>query len=138
MAINLIYIFEFSMSYTRITRLSWGRMGAQELIKMVSGLAPVAIALVLVAGIGSACYADVLLIQTLRELPPNSAAGVERPKSGVTMSDVTARFGEPNERFAAVGSPPISRWIYDNYTVYFEHNHVIHTVVKRTASRSVF
>lgn len=111
-------------------------MGSQELIKMVSGLAPVATALMLVAGIGSACYADVLLVQTLRALPPNSAAGVERPKSGATMSDVTARFGEPKERFAAVGSPPISRWIYDNYTVYFEHNHVIHTVVKRTASKA--
>lgn len=133
MAINMINIFEFSMSYTRITRVIWGKLGVRAPLKIMTRHTPLAAAWLCMAGVGSSCYADVLLMQMLRELPPNSSAGLERPKSGVTMSEVIARFGKPNERFAAVGSPPISRWTYDNYTVYFEHNHVIHTVIKRTA-----
>ena len=44
------------------------------------------------------------------------------------MSTVEANFGEPRARHAAVGQPPITRWDYDGFTVYFEHNHVIHAV----------
>jgi hypothetical protein len=29
----------------------------------------------------------------------------------------------------AVGRPPISRWEYPGFIVYFEHEHVIHAVV---------
>jgi len=28
-----------------------------------------------------------------------------------------------------VGKPPISRWEYPGFVVYFEHEHVIHSVV---------
>jgi len=54
---------------------------------------------------------------------------VARPKSGLSMEQVASKFGDPNQRVAAVGAPPISRWIYDTYTVYFENDRVIHSVM---------
>jgi hypothetical protein len=30
-----------------------------------------------------------------------------------------------------VGDPPISRWVYDHFTVYFEYDKVLHSVVNK-------
>lgn len=51
------------------------------------------------------------------------------PKHGMSMSQVQAGFGKPESRQGPVGKPPITRWHYANFTVVFEHSHVIHTVV---------
>ena len=32
---------------------------------------------------------------------------------------------------AAVGEPPISRWVYADFVVFFEYDRVIHAVIKR-------
>jgi len=56
------------------------------------------------------------------------AAGREMPSKGSTMSTVESRFGAPRTRHAAVGEPPITRWDYDGFSVYFEHQHVVHSV----------
>ena len=45
------------------------------------------------------------------------------------MDEVKQRFGMPREMSSPVGDPPISRWIYDQYTVYFEYRCVIHSVL---------
>jgi hypothetical protein len=45
------------------------------------------------------------------------------------MEKVEAQFGAPSERLPAVGEPPITRWKYPGFEVYFEHQLVIHTVV---------
>ena len=42
------------------------------------------------------------------------------PPRGLTMAQVEQRFGAPAERFAAVGQPPITRWVYPAFVVYFE------------------
>ncbi len=55
----------------------------------------------------------------------------ELPAAGITKSRVTSNWGEPASKIAAVGEPPISRWDYGNFVVYFEYDHVIHTVRKR-------
>jgi hypothetical protein len=52
-----------------------------------------------------------------------------RPRRGMTMHAVEARFGAPLERHPTVGKPPITRWDYDHFAVFFEKNRVIHTVV---------
>ena len=52
---------------------------------------------------------------------------------GLTKSDVEQRYGRPNERRAPVGEPPISRWLYDDYSVYFEHDLVIESVLNHGA-----
>lgn len=54
-----------------------------------------------------------------------------RPKSGMSMDQVSNQFGAPGQKYAAVGEPPITRWVYDHYTVYFEYDHVIHSVLHR-------
>ena len=53
------------------------------------------------------------------------------PTRGMTMRQVESNFGTPARRRAAVGDPPITRWEYDGFIVYFEHKHVIHSVAKR-------
>jgi hypothetical protein len=55
-------------------------------------------------------------------------ASVELPRRGISMSAVEARFGAPRARHAAVGQPPITRWDYEGFSVYFEHQHVVHAV----------
>jgi len=57
---------------------------------------------------------------------------VQKPRNGQSMEQVTETFGEPVERAAAVGEPPITRWRYGQFTVYFEHNRVIHAVAHRS------
>ena len=59
------------------------------------------------------------------------AAAVERPKRGSTMAVVQSRFGEPATRHAAVGKPPITRWDYPQFAVFFENDLVLHAVIVR-------
>jgi len=54
-----------------------------------------------------------------------------KPQKGMSKAQVRKRFGEPQQSLNAVGNPPISRWRYAEFTVYFEHNHVIHAVNNR-------
>jgi hypothetical protein len=54
---------------------------------------------------------------------------VPTPTRGMTMDQVAGKFGAPATKVPAVGQPPISRWEYPGFVVYFEHEHVIHSVV---------
>jgi hypothetical protein len=54
---------------------------------------------------------------------------VATPTRGMTMDQVASKFGAPAAKVPAVGTPPISRWEYPGFVVYFEHEHVIHSVV---------
>ncbi len=56
---------------------------------------------------------------------------MEMPVRGMHKDQVRAHFGEPREIKPAVGDPPISRWIYEGYTVYFEYSYVIQSVINR-------
>jgi hypothetical protein len=67
--------------------------------------------------------------ETLNMQTDASAAALERPKRGSTMSAVQSRFGEPVMRHATVGGPPITRWDYARFAVYFEHDRVLHAVI---------
>ena len=53
---------------------------------------------------------------------------VDRPKRGSTMTEVEKHFGAPVEKHATVGQPPITRWDYAGFSVFFEHDRVIHSV----------
>ncbi len=76
--------------------------------------------------------ADVLEMPT-REQAVSGGETVlrELPAKGMSMREVEQRFGAPVEKRDAVGNPPITRWIYDTYTVYFEHQYVVHAVLNR-------
>jgi len=54
---------------------------------------------------------------------------VVTPTRGMTMDQVATKFGAPVTKVPAVGKPPISRWEYPGFVVYFEADHVIHSVV---------
>ena len=74
------------------------------------------------------------LAQDLQMVGPPAEAGVAAPARGMSMAAVEQRFGAPAERFAAVGQPPISRWVYPDFVVFFEYQHVVHAVTNRAAS----
>ena len=52
------------------------------------------------------------------------------PVRGMRASQVQRQFGHPEEKKAAVGKPPISRWIYADYIVTFEGDYVINATLK--------
>ncbi len=52
------------------------------------------------------------------------------PRRGIEKAQVLKEFGEPISRSPAIGDPPITRWEYGDYYVFFEYEHVIHSVVK--------
>ncbi len=65
-----------------------------------------------------------------------SGAWVKMPARGMTMKKVRMWFGEPVKQYPAVGDPPITRWEYPNYIVYFEYDRVIEAVRKRKPATS--
>ncbi|AKH19593.1 hypothetical protein [Sedimenticola thiotaurini] len=75
--------------------------------------------------------ADVLLLDAIEQAPANSSEGLLRPRTGQTMDAVRAQFGSPSQELPWVGEPPITRWVYPKFTVYFENEYVINTVVHR-------
>ena len=66
------------------------------------------------------------------------ASQIERPKRGISMSDVEKHFGAPVTRHPAVGrggehQPPITRWDYNGFSVFFESDRVIDAVTTGSA-----
>jgi hypothetical protein len=70
--------------------------------------------------------ADVLLIEEVRQ-----AGNMDVPVNGMKKADVSARYGDPAQVHAAVGDPPITRWDYGQWSVYFEYDTVLFTVVHK-------
>jgi len=75
-----------------------------------------------------AISADTLLIEDVSAA--QETAG-ERPARGISMDEVTERWGQPVKKGAPVGDPPIARWEYPSFVVYFEYQTVLHSVVSR-------
>lgn len=74
-----------------------------------------------------ACLAaDVLLIEEVRQ-----AGRMDVPQNGMTTSDVRDRFGNPVKVHSTVGDPPITRWEYERWSVYFEYKVVLFTVLHK-------
>ena len=55
---------------------------------------------------------------------------IARPATGTTKNKVKIQFGAPVKENTPKGNPPISTWEYAEFTVYFENDHVIYSVVK--------
>ncbi len=58
---------------------------------------------------------------------------IDLPGRGMTMTEVEKHFGPPGKKMDEVGTPPITRWIYEDFTVYFEYQYVIHAVATQPA-----
>jgi hypothetical protein len=72
--------------------------------------------------------ADTLIIDGLEQSGETVA---ERPNRGQSMEKVESVWGQPQSKQGAIGDPPISRWEYSEFIVYFEYQRVIHAVQKR-------
>ena len=64
------------------------------------------------------------------DLSSNSAG---LPGKGMTKVSVARAFGDPARKHATVGGgsrqqPPITRWDYDGFSVFFEYDHVVDAV----------
>ena len=88
------------------------------------------ISFLLLLSLGLACsggaVGDTLLLESVQ-----SGSSVVRPAHGMVMEQVLQQYGEPEQRLGPVGEPPISHWVYSDFIVYFEHQHVIHSVLPR-------
>lgn len=76
-----------------------------------------------------------IVLADIIKLPGNDAEVVQLndgPRRGMGKDQVQQRYGEPGSRVPAVGEPPISRWDYTDYSVYFEGEHVLHAVARPT------
>lgn len=69
--------------------------------------------------------------QTLKMDGTSAAAGDARPTRGMSQTSVQSKFGSPRAIRSPVGEPPITRWEYQDFIVYFEFDKVIHAVAKR-------
>ncbi len=99
---------------------------------MSPGYARPFLRLILVACLSVTAFAisaDTLLIDAINNAPANDPSGLLRPTNGQSMQMVLTTFGEPKEKLAAVGNPPITRWVYDEFTVYFENKLVVNSAV---------
>ncbi len=92
------------------------------IVKMIQKLLVVC----LLSFMTSVVSADTLLINTIEK---NTT--VERPDRGMSRAQVENLYGKPIKKYSPVGEPPITKWSYANITVFFEHDHVIHSVVNR-------
>ena len=90
---------------------------------MKRSIKPLLAALLLFGATSAA--ADTLLMDNIAKTPKELA----RPATGQNMDQVKSRYGKPNNILPAVGDPPITRWAYADFTVYFEHDLVITSVV---------
>lgn len=70
--------------------------------------------------------ADVLLIEEVRQ-----AESMSLPANGMNQEQVRASFGVPAQVHQPVGEPPITRWDYERWSVYFEYDLVLFTVLKK-------
>ena len=86
----------------------------------------------LLLSFSTASYAEILSIGKEVKI----ATKTETPRRGVTKSTVMKKFGKAKSTVVSSGkvtkrNPRITRWNYGSFSVIFENNHVVHTVVHR-------
>lgn len=94
-----------------------------------------ALGLIVMMGLGSQVLGTQALADRV-QIPVGQQQGAlteeQLPQNGIKKSQVEERFGEPVERREAVGEPPISSWVYEDYVVYFEGDRVLRSVLQHT------
>ena len=86
----------------------------------------ISLALAVMLGSLSVASAQTLDMQGMAPSDDNA-----RPTRGMTQASVESKFGVPDSKQAPVGEPPITRWDYKEFVVFFEYDRVIHAVVRR-------
>lgn len=96
--------------------------------KLRSKLTPVLAALAMSAALSPVATSTAWADELTTPPAPTAEESANRPARGMSMEKVEAIFGAPSNRVPAIGEPPISRWEYPGFVVYFENHLVIHTV----------
>lgn len=75
--------------------------------------------------------ADVLRMEELNRtiIMEEPVEWMQTPTRGMSKQSVRASFGNPRTTSPAVGDPPISRWDYEGFHVFFEYDLVLHAVI---------
>jgi hypothetical protein len=109
------------------------------MVKFTSSL-PIIAMLVATAGFVAPRVAsatgDTLLVHRVQE--ENS---MNLPSRGESMAAVEKTYGAPLRKLSPAGGdtakhPQINRWEYPTFIVYFEHSHVIHSVLNTPAGNN--
>ena len=87
--------------------------------------------------VAATAVAETLLVERVQEERASAL-----PARGESMAQVEARFGAPTEQLDARGGqkrqwPAINRWVYPEFTVYFEKDRVIDAVANRAGENEV-
>ncbi len=87
-------------------------------------------------GLPAAAQADTLLVERAHQ------PLAEAPARGLSMAQVEARFGAPQQKLDPRGGqkrqwPTINRWVYPDFVVYFERNRVIDVVAHQASPNEV-
>ncbi|WP_229668468.1 hypothetical protein [Arenimonas soli] len=100
-----------------------------------------AMALALATGLllqASPASADILLVERVR------AESGALPARGQTMAQIEAAYGAPVRKHAPVAgpnsrkhNPPITRWDYAGFSVYFEYDHVVDAVAAKSQPEEI-
>jgi hypothetical protein len=120
--------FSFARPFARIAAGRFRPVWSSPMLR-ISVVSAFVLAL---AAFAAPAAADVLLIQRVE-----AARDMELPRRGESRAQVERRFGAPTHKHAPVGGgnpqhPPITRWDYAEFSVYFEHDHVVNAVLKRS------
>lgn len=84
--------------------------------------------------LGFSARADDIVVPADSKAQASATQPASLPAKGQTMGQVVKRFGEPQVKHKPAGGdapkhPPITRWDYAGFSVFFEHSHVVDTVV---------
>lgn len=91
--------------------------------------------LLLAMVIAVATNAEVIHIPVGQQAPEKQ--DLPRPVRGMSADQVLEQYGLPKSTSGPVGDPPISIWRYPDYSVYFESDTVIHSVLTHTPTIDV-
>ena len=87
----------------------------------------------LLLGMLTYCAAQSVLAEEVL-LPIGAQGGelqsIDRPGRGTHRDTISQRFGDPISVNGPVGDPPITRLEYEDFYVFLEYEHTVHTVLK--------
>ena len=98
--------------------------------RLARGLAALSIGAALAMGAQVASADNLVMSPDINHAKPGTKYYVH----GLSMAQVAKKYGQPSKKLAADPArgtkyqPPITRWVYPEFTVYFEHGHAIHLV----------
>ncbi|PNS07863.1 hypothetical protein [Solilutibacter silvestris] len=100
-------------------------------------LAAVAVSFIVLAPVAHARGGDTLLVDRVKQ-----EASIAHPARGQTMAQVQQRFGAPQSKLDPRGGqkrdwPTINRWVYPQFTVYFQRERVLDVVVNKASADEV-